>query len=141
MWTVEEFTAAGELIPSGRIDYAGANDAEEALERQGWTLAWQMEARDVPAEKPVSANVYVEAETGHILIDLMTLGVRNWILCNSTLAYLSFVRDWLSRLADPKRDNEFREAVTSFAGDVLDEVSGWFDARPPQPATAGARAR
>jgi hypothetical protein len=52
---VEEYTASGELIPS---EWTASRD-EEGLERAGWRLVWEMDGRDSPPERPMSASVYV----------------------------------------------------------------------------------
>ena len=121
---VEEFTATGELIPSDRIC------SEEALRRKGWMPAWQMEDRDAPPETAVSANVYVD-EIGRVLVDLVVLGIRKWILCRSTFAYLRFVRDWLGKLVDLKRGHDVGEAIHGVMEDAVDEMRGRF---APEPA-------
>jgi hypothetical protein len=129
-FAVEEFTATGELIPSDRIC------SEEALMRKGWLLAWQMEDRDAPPEKTVSVNVYVD-EIGRVLVDLVVLGIRKWILCRSTFAYLRFVRDWLGDLVDLKRGDDVREAIQGVMEDAVEEMGTWFAA----PSAAKRRPR
>ena len=99
---VDEFTEAGILVPSDRISWTESEDAEEGLRSAGWTLHWSTEARDKQPEKPVSANIYVEEETGSVLIDLMVLGVNSWIICRRRFAYWLFVRDWLGEVGEPE---------------------------------------
>jgi hypothetical protein len=74
-----------------------------------------MEERAAPAGAPVSANIYVHIEAGHVLVDLMVLGVRSWLLCRSRLAFLRLTRDWLSELTDL----EGHERVDSFLEDTM----------------------
>jgi hypothetical protein len=93
--TVEEFTEAGRLVPNGKIRWTDEGPA-------GWPLHWSMEDRDAPPQQSVSANIYVEEQTGRVVIDLVALGVRSGILCKSRFAYLLFVRDWLDKLVDLK---------------------------------------
>jgi len=93
----------------------------------------------------VSANVFVEKETGRVLIDLMMLGVSSWILCRSRFAYLLFMRDFLSELVDLKREDagDLREAGEGFleeTRDVLGEAGYWFSAQRRKPS-AGKRGR
>ena len=111
---VEEFTEESTLVPSDRITWTDSEDPEEGLESQGWTCCWRMEERAAPAGAPVSANIYVHIETGHVLVDLMVLGVRSWLLCRSRLAFLRLTRDWLSELTDLER----HERVDSFLEDT-----------------------
>jgi hypothetical protein len=137
---VNEFTEAGILVPSDRISWTGSEDPEEGLRGEGWTLHWTMEGRNGPPEKPVSANIYVEEETGSVLIDLMVLGVSSWIVCRSRLAYWLFVRDWLSRWVDLKQEEEhcgLEEAVEGFleeTADTLGELGDWLSARRRLPS-------
>jgi hypothetical protein len=136
---VEEFTEAGALIPSDPICWTGGEEEaqDEVLRREGWRLAWSMEERDGPPERPVSANVYVEAETGDVLVDLMVLGVSSWILCRSRFAFLLWVRDWLGKLAELEQPATARDLREGFEGfleettDVLEKLSDWLNASPP----------
>ena len=135
---VNEFTEAGILIPSDRMSWTD-EDPAEGLKRAGWMPTWSMEERDGPPQKPVSANVFVEEETGHVLIDLMLLGVSSWILCRSRFAYLLFMRDFLGELVDLNQADaggDFREAIEGFleeTAEVLGEVGDWVSAqlKPP----------
>jgi hypothetical protein len=145
--TVDEFTVAGELIRADRIRWTGSE--EEGLERAGWRLAWSMEDRDGPPQEPVTANVYEQEDTKHVLIDLMALGVRSWVLCRSRLAFWLFVRDWLGALADLKpaqAEGDLREEVDGLREEVEyaladAESCGWFSQRALAPPVGGRGCR
>jgi hypothetical protein len=121
--TVEEFTEAGNLTPYDPISWTGSADAEEGLAGLGWVLTWRMEERAEPPEKAVSMNIYANVETGCTLVDLMLLGVNNWILCRSKFAFMKLVRDWLDPLINLGCNDERLDAFLSETTDALDAIA------------------
>jgi hypothetical protein len=121
---VEEFGETGEVTPSDRIN-------PEGLENQGWTLTWSMEERDATPAKPVSASIYSNDTSGDILVDLMLLGVRRWVLCRSSFAFLRLTRDWLHPLIDLGRDDERLDGFLDDATDALRAIGDGLNRLAP----------
>jgi len=130
--TVEEFTEAGALIPSDRL--AWPDDPDEALPT-GWTFQGSRGGE----EQPVSANIYLEGATGHVLVDMLALGVPAAILCRTRQAYLAFVRDWLGPLTE---FNGANMTLTEVVGDLAREIAYIADEfSAPEPPLSEPRRR
>jgi hypothetical protein len=139
-----EFTMSGALVAADPIRWPVDVEPEQMFELNGWRFAGALGDREPPGDS-VSANFFMQEETGEVLVDLLALGVSAWVLCRSQTAYLTFLLDWLRPLAELNRPGAASERLDQAIGrpgdtlaDQLEDLLGEPE-RPREPREAALR--
>jgi hypothetical protein len=103
---VVEFADNGTLIPSDSIRWP-----RDSKRLPGWTFQGALGGETLQKDA-VLADIFIEDNgSGHILIDILALGVPCTVLCRTRTAFLRFARDWLRPLLELNRIDRIPETT------------------------------
>jgi hypothetical protein len=109
--SVSEFIEDDRLLPSDTINWPQDSKGRLAKSLPGWTFQSALGGETLHKDVVV-ADIFIEDNgSGHILIDILALGVPCTVLCRTQTAFLRFARDWLRPLMELNRTSRIPETT------------------------------